>query len=104
MNDYSIFRMSISLISNWLVGVINGYSSKENGLPASIKYTTISLASMISGFKMIEPKMPPSIVLTSFFIISPLMVGSLFCIGTQMGKGIRYIEDRPTAGSKIKML
>ncbi len=96
--------MSLSLITNWLVGVLNGYTSKENGLPASIKYSTISIASIISGFRIIEPKMPPSIVLMSFFVISPLMVGSLFCIGTQMGKGIRYIEDRPTAGNKIEML
>ena len=96
--------MSISLISNWLIGVLNGYTSKENGLPTSIKYSTISIASMISGFRMIEPKMPPSLVLMSFFVVSPLMVGSLFCIGTQMGKGIRYIEDRPITSSKIKML
>jgi hypothetical protein len=96
--------MSISLISNWLIGVLNGYTSKENGLPASIKYSTISIASMISGFRMIEPKMPPSLVLMSFFVVSPLMVGSLFCLGTQMGKGIRYIDDRPINSSKIKML
>ena len=96
--------MSLSLITTWAVGMLNGYTSKENGLPASIKYTTISITSILSGFRMIEPKMPSSLVLTSFFIISPLMVGSLFCIGTQIGKGIRYVEDRPMTSSKIKML
>ena len=104
--------MSFPFITNLIIGLLNGYNKNDYGLPNSIKYTSMSVASVIVGFKMIEPKMPPNFILLNFLIAAPLMIGSTFCLGTQMGKGIKYLdekdkedkEDKEKSGSKISIL
>lgn len=93
--------MGISLFSTWATGVLNGYNLQETGLPNSIKYGTMVLATSIhivkglGNISMTEiPKMKPGITFASLMVVAPLAVGSTFCIGNYFGKAIRYVEDR----------
>jgi hypothetical protein len=97
--------MSLSIFTNWGVGVINGYTHKENGLPNDIKYGTIGLTTCLSIFKGIGHLEPSSILsrnisniplgqrLAGLCIGIPLLIGANFCLGHGMGKAIRYAKD-----------
>jgi hypothetical protein len=92
--------MSLSLITNWAVGLINGYKQQENGLPNSIKYGTMGLTSASCIFKILGEfdihtinRLSLGSKLTGVCIVIPLLVGTNFCIGHHLGKAIRYADD-----------
>lgn len=99
--------MSLSLFSTWTVGALNGYKLKEDGLPNSIKYGTMALASgvnIVKGFANLKtPITNPGISLLGLGVMMPFIVGTTFCIGNYVGKGVRYAEDSPR-GLKLKLL
>ena len=85
---------SIASISTWLVGAINGYKLKEDGLPNSIKYGSMALTAGISMIKFtgsIKPPITnPGSILAIMFVGVPLATGSVFCLGNFLGKAVRY--------------
>jgi branched-subunit amino acid ABC-type transport system permease component len=89
--------MSLSLFSNWGIGILNGYKYKEDGISNKIKYTAMSVSSLLFGTRVIFEeniqKIPPKYLFTIFLVIAPLVIGSSFCVGTQFGKAIRDAED-----------
>jgi hypothetical protein len=102
--------MSLSLFTNWAVGLINGYKQKENGLPNSIKYGTICVTTTTAMLKtlghwdtptaknIISATITPGQKLFGLFIGVPLVMGMNFCVGHHMGKAIRFAEDEPRSG------
>ena len=106
--------MSLSLFTNWAVGVINGYKQKENALPNGIKYGTIGVTTTVAMIKTLADFDTPNIIkmtsgqkLAGLFIGVPLVMGMNFCVGHHMGKAIRYAEDdeRPGKnGVRIQLL
>ena len=90
--------MSLSLFSNWGIGVLNGYKYKEDGISNKIKYTAMSVSSLLFGTRIIFEeniqKFPlKNTMFATFLFVAPLVIGSTFCIGTQFGKAIRDAED-----------
>ena len=88
--------------TSWCVGLINGYKHRENGLPNDIKYGTIGITSFMEGIKIMAKLDKPLLAATTpmqkgfiFFILTPFIVSSNFCVGHHMGKAIRYGEDGP---------
>ncbi len=85
--------MSISILSTWVVGILNGYKKNEESLPKAIPYTTMSLATTLTSFKVINniPKLSV-ISLTHTFgsvlLITALGIGSVYCMGNQVGKAL----------------
>lgn len=89
--------MSLSWISVWSAGILNGYKKDEGqgqGLPTSYKYT---LMSVVSGLQIVkglglsnEVHMKPASLLASLFVGIPLMVGATFCTGTFLGKSVYH--------------
>lgn len=111
--------MSLSIFTNWAVGLINGYKQKENGVPNSIKYGTMGITTSILMLKtlgswdmpvaknFISPSVTPGQKLFGLFIGVPLVMGMNFCAGHHMGKAIRWAEDEPRpnkSGVKIQLL
>lgn len=111
--------MSLSIFTNWAVGLINGYKQKENGLPNNIKYGTLGITTTVAMFKtmgnwdtplakdMISASITPGQKLAGLFIGVPLLMGMNFCVGHHMGKAIRWAEDEPKSGKngiKIQLL
>jgi hypothetical protein len=111
--------MSLSLFTNWAVGLINGYKQKENGLPNGIKYGTMGITTSVAMIKtlgnwdtpsaknMMSATITPGQKLFGLFIGVPLVMGMNFCVGHHMGKAIRFAEDddRPGKnGVKIQLL
>ena len=97
--------MSLSLITNWAVGLINGYKQKENGLPNNIKYGTLGVTTFVAMLKTLGNFDAPSVVrmtagqkMAGLFIGVPLVMGTNFCVGHHMGKAIRWAEDEPRTG------
>ncbi len=108
--------MSLSLITNWAVGLINGYKQQENGLSNSIKYGTMGLTSASCIFKVLGEvdintinRLSLGSKLIGVFIITPLLVGTNFCIGHHLGKAIRYTDydfkqDKNKNNIKLQLL
>jgi hypothetical protein len=106
--------MSLSLFTNWAVGLINGYKQKENGLPNDIKCGTIGVTTTIAMIKTLANFDTPNIIkmtsgqkMAGLFIGVPLVMGMNFCVGHHMGKAIRWAEDdeRPGKnGVRIQLL
>lgn len=114
--------MSLSLFTNWAVGLINGYKQKENGLPNGIKYGTMGITTSVEIIKklgtlgiwdtpsaknLLSVTTTPGQKLLGLFIGVPLGIGINFCLGHHMGKAIRFAEDdeRPSKnGVKIQLL
>jgi hypothetical protein len=103
--------MSLSLFSNWGIGVLNGFNYKEDGISSKIKYTAMSVSSVLFGLRAFSveniPKLTPQQMLAVLFIGTPLAIGSSFCMGTQFGKALRDVEDRQSHGPgriKLKLL
>ena len=105
---------SLSLFSNWAVGLINGYKQKDNGLPNGIKYGTMGITTFSSMIKVIGSFDTPNLMkvtsgtkLGALFIGVPIIMGTNFCIGHHLGKAIRYAEDEPRPGKndvRVKLL
>jgi hypothetical protein len=108
--------MSLSLFTNWAVGLINGYKQKENGLPNGIKYGTMGITTSVAMFKtlgswdtpsaknLLSTTITPGQKLFGLFIGVPLVMGMNFCVGHHMGKAIRFAEDDPKPSSeKVKI-
>ena len=99
--------MSLSLFTNWAVGLINGYKQKENGLPNGIKYGTMGITTSVAMIKTLANLDTPTKVTNNFisaaptpgqklfglFIGVPIVMGMNFCVGHHMGKAIRWAED-----------
>jgi hypothetical protein len=100
--------MSLSLFSTWFVGTLNGYKLKEDGLPNSIKYGTMALATGIhiaKGFGNLKiPIINAGASILGIGVIIPIMVGTTFCVGNYVGKGVRYAEDSQSGSLKFKLL
>ncbi len=102
--------MSLSLFTNWAVGLINGYKQKENGLPSGIKYGTMGVTTSVAMIKtlanwdtpsaknLLSSTITPGQKLFGLFIGVPLVMGMNFCVGHHMGKAIRWAEDEPRSG------
>lgn len=105
---------SLSLFTNWAVGLINGYKQKENGLPNGIKYGTMGLTTAIGMFKGLGNFDVPNLShitagqkLFGLFVGVPLVIGANFCVGHHMGKAIRWAEDdsnKGKSGIRINLL
>jgi len=111
--------MSLSLFTNWAVGLINGYKQKENGLPSGIKYGTMGVTTSVAMIKtlanwdtpsaknLLSSTITPGQKLFGLFVGVPLVMGMNFCVGHHMGKAIRFAEDdeRPSKnGVRIQLL
>ena len=102
----------LTVLTNWTVGVINGYKQKENGLPNGIKYGTLGVTSFMGMIRVLGNfdtviKATSSQKLAGLFIVVPVVMGTNFCIGHHLGKAIRYVEDEQPPnrnGGKIQML
>jgi hypothetical protein len=100
---------SLSLITNWAVGIINGYKQKENGLPNGIKYGTIGVTSVATMMRALAnipsiPKITPGQSMAGIFIGVPFIIGTNFCVGNYLGKALRYAEDDQRGPVKIKLI
>jgi len=103
--------MSISLISTWLTGAINGYMIKEEGIPTNIKYSVLGLTVIIHIIKGIKG-MPLNTIKAgpvSVFFGIPLAIGAIeaigaiganYYLGNCIGELIYYVEDKRL--SKVK--
>lgn len=112
---------SLSIFTNWAVGLINGYKQKENGLPNGIKYGTIGVTTATAMIKTLAHWDTPVKVTNNFissaptpgqklfglFIGVPFVMAMNFCTGHHMGKAIRWSEDDSNSGKsgvRIKLL
>lgn len=97
--------MSLSIFTNWAVGLINGYKQQENGVPNGIKYGTMGITTSIAMLKtlaqfdtpvskqILSSPITPGQKLFGLFIGIPILMGMNFCTGHHMGKAIRWAED-----------
>jgi hypothetical protein len=102
--------MSLSLLTNWAVGLINGYKKTDGGLPNNIKYGTMGITTSVAMFKtmanwdtpvaksIMSAPITPGQKLFGLFIGVPFVMGMNFCVGHHMGKAVRWAEDEPRPG------
>jgi hypothetical protein len=90
--------MSLSFFSSWAIGALNGYTQKEGGLPAGIKYNIMGLTTIVGAIRVLglqpQPIRDPRALLGNMLVAVPLLVGTSFCLGNSVGKGVRLVEDR----------
>jgi hypothetical protein len=86
--------MAISILSTWLIGGLDGYASKDGGLPPNIVGSTIAVSSTLALLSSTDNiseyinEKPLSVVMGT-----TVMFGSLFFMGYQLGRAIRMIKD-----------
>jgi hypothetical protein len=89
--------MSLSFFSSWAIGALNGYTQKEGGLPTGIKYNVMGLTTVVAAIRVLGsqplPLRNPPALLGNLVITVPLLVGTSFCLGNSVGKGVRLVED-----------
>ncbi len=88
--------MNIPIYTTWIVGIINGYKIKNNGIPDSIKYGTLSLAAgvnIVNTYITTKVKVNPRYM--GSIIMIPIMIGANFCLGSHLGKAIQYVQYNP---------
>jgi len=82
--------------TNFGVGLLNGIHNKQNGLPYNVKYTTLGVTSLMYAAKIIieTPKAELRLLnpISKLFAIS-FVTGSIFCLGTQLGKSFHIVND-----------
>jgi hypothetical protein len=86
---------SLSLFSTWSVGVLNGCKpeSIKEDFPRSIAYSSIAVTSLLHMTTAIGKLERPHLSgrFAGLFVVIPAMVGSIFCVGHQTGKAIRFL-------------
>jgi hypothetical protein len=86
--------MTISILSTWIVGGLEGYSSRNGGLSASTVAGTIGVASLLESLS-------GSDTMTEYVQTKPLTVvmgcviffGSIFFLGYNIGNAVRTVTD-----------
>lgn len=80
--------MTISIYTTWIVGTLNGYNIHKDGLPKSLIYGTIGLLTGVSMLNILSEIKLPIIrgSLSSIFIGSLLITGTVFCFRTPFRK------------------
>jgi hypothetical protein len=72
------------------VGILNGYASKEGGLPTNIKYGTMGLTTGVYALKVLGDTSAlttrPVILATTLFVTVPALAGTTFCLGGYVGR------------------
>jgi hypothetical protein len=106
--------MALVALTNWAAGLLNGYKYKENGLPNSIKYSTLGVTTFGGMIRVLGNFDSPNITrltagqkLGGLFIAVPIVMGTQFCMGHHIGKAIRWSEDEPRSnknGIKFQLL
>ena len=92
--------MSLSLFTNWTVGVLNGYKQKDGGLPRGISYGTMGVTTftmmlrMFGKFEDVDVKLSPRQKIVGICIAAPLIMATNFCVGHHLGKAISYVKDK----------
>lgn len=84
----------MSLFSTWIVGILNGYASKEGGLPTNIKYGSMGLTAGVYALKVLGDASArttrPAILAATLFVTVPALVGTTFCIGDHVGRAANH--------------
>lgn len=84
----------LSTLSTWFVGALNGYASKDGGLPTNIKYGTMGLTSGVYALKVLgdasAPTTRPMMLATTLFIAVPTLIGTTFCLGDHVGRAANH--------------
>ena len=85
--------------STWITGFFNGYTPE---FPTHIKYPVMSLTTLLCMAKVYTelPKVP----IGTNVVGSAIVVGSIFCVGHHIGKGVRECEDKQTGPVRFKLL
>lgn len=76
-------------ISCWGTGIMDGYISKEGGLPNTLVLGVIGLSGLITGIATLRRS---SDVIASF-IASPVIMGSVYGVGNLTGKAMRHTRE-----------
>jgi hypothetical protein len=76
-------------------GLMNGYTTKEGGLPRTTTYTILGLSNALGFLHALKNVEQPFYtksrpVITTVFFLFPFIVGASFCTGHHFGKAIRY--------------
>ncbi len=90
-----MFALTSSFFTTWATGILNGYTLEKGGLPTGIKYTTLGISSGIGIIKVLSGlpnPIPRSTPISAIFWMPPLLAGSTFCVGNQLGKAIRFTK------------
>ena len=66
--------------------------------------TGVGMLKIIGNMGNIKPPPSPGQVLTGLFVLTPILVGSTFCVGTQFGKAIGQGLGHLPIKTKIEML
>jgi hypothetical protein len=90
--------MIFPILTNWSVGIINGYLNKNEALPSSIKYGTLLLTTFAGILKgttnlSIASSYSTRAQVIGLFFGVPLFYITTFYCGHQFGKAIHYLED-----------
>ncbi len=92
--------MSLSLFTNWTVGVLNGYMQKDGGLPRGISYGTMGVTTFTMMIRMFgnldetNVNLSPRQKFVGMCIAAPLIIATNFCVGHHLGKAISYVKDK----------
>jgi hypothetical protein len=76
------------------VGLLNGYSDKEGGLPNSVVHGVVGLSGLLGSIaSMRKNDFKCGSNLVALFISGPLVMSMYFGIGHFSGKAIRHTQD-----------
>jgi len=99
------FVEKILHLTNFGIGAIHGTRNKENDLPSHMKYVPMSVAGLFYAVGTIIPNFSTdafkqlrfsSFSKTVLLIGAPILIaGSTFCVGSILGKSIRYVAEPP---------
>lgn len=84
----------------WATGAMHGYTLKEQGLPTTYTYATLSLVTVMQMARSLgaetsitQMKVFPASTIAGIFVGIPLFVGTVFCTGHFFGKSVRHTYE-----------
>jgi hypothetical protein len=98
----------IYLGTAWATGAMHGYTLKEQGLPTTYKYATLSLVTVMQMARTLgaeksigQLRSHPASTIAGIFVGIPIFVGTVFCTGHFFGKSVRHTYES-IKGSKLE--
>ena len=81
-------------LTTWAVGFLDGLG--EERIPRSISYGTMGITTGVMAVKALAtlpPKVSPAAAVAGLFVLNPILIGGLYCLGLQFGKGA-YLRSK----------
>ena len=95
MTIHKIYKMaSLCGISSWGVGIMDGFTSNEGGLPNTVVHGIVGLSGVIAGIASLRYSKPiRGSDLMGSMVAGPVVMATVYGVGNLTGRAARHTTD-----------